>query len=180
MNRITLAVAGLALTALAGAALAQSAGHVGSWRHQGTQTELVLTSVIKHQPWGGGFVLGGSVGSGSATRAVIVTENQPMTVTRTMRLDIQPDGRFHWVTTKQQPKGEGCIATIDQDRTGRVTVRGSEMSFYFTGGTERVREDCNPRTSESPVTPHTETYPFRLSGGQLSLTSAGTTWTFRR
>lgn len=180
MSRITFAAAGLALFSIAGAALAQSAGHVGSWRHQGTQTELVLRSVIKHQPWGGGFNLGGSVGAGSATNAVIVNESVPMSVTRAMTLDIQPDGRFRWVTTKRQPKGEDCTVTIDQDRTGRVTVAGAQMSFNITGGTERSRESCNGRASQSEVSPRTETYPFRLSGGQLSLTSGGTTWTFRR
>jgi hypothetical protein len=165
------------------AAIAQTAGVAGNWRHQGSQTELVMRSVLRHQPYTmpGGFSTGGSVGPGSVTSSNIVMESVPMTVTRTMQLTVEPNGSFRWVTTKRQPaSGQNCTTTIDQDRTGQLTTSGSQMSFNITGGTERTRNSCTGQTSSSAASRRTETYQYRLTGGALSLTAGGATWAFRR
>lgn len=161
---------------------AQSSSAAGRWTHRGSQTELVVTSSIRHQLYTppGGFSLGGSVGAGSATSANIVTGATPQTVHRTMTLTIQPNGAFRWITSKRQPDGRDCSKTIDQDRTGTVSTSGRRMTFTITGGTERTTRSCGGAPTRSAASRRAETYDFSLSGGSLRLTGGGATWTFSR
>lgn len=187
MRHVVLAASAATVAVVCAAAFtrpadAQSSSTAGRWTHRGSQTELVITSSIRHQLYTppGGFSLGGSVGAGSATNANIVTESTPQTVHRTMTLTIQPGGAFRWVTSKRQPDGRNCSKTIDQDRTGTVSTSGGRMAFSITGGTERTTRSCGGAPTQSAASRRTETYDFSLSGGSLRLTSGGTTWAFSR
>lgn len=166
--------------AFAGIATGQSADLTGSWRHSGSQTELVVQPQIRLQPYvvpGYGTSLGGSVGYGSATNTTIVTEAAPVRVTRNMSLEIRSGGGATWRIEKRQPAGRGCEQTISQVKTGRIALAGARLTFRVSEGTETVRSTCAAASSRA-IPASVEEYQAERRGRSLALTSGGSTWVF--
>ena len=165
--------------AFAGMASGQSADLAGTWRHSGTQTELVVQPRIRLQPTlspNYGTSLGGSVGYGSMTSTTIVTEAAPVRVSRDMSLEIRSGGGATWRIEKRQP-GQGCEQTITQVKTGRITVAGTRLTFRMSEGSESVRSACAP-TANREIPAAVEDYQVERRGRALALSSGGTTWVF--
>lgn len=182
MRTAIILAAGLA--ALASTAVAQATpGLAGSWAQRSSGKELVLAPKFKLQPsaaMGYGTNLGGSVGYGSMTNTTIVTELQPMIVSRAMRLEVAPDGGFTWTIEKTQPDGKTCARTIRTEKRGRVTVSGGKAVFAVAGGAERWSNTCG-KSGEGALTATTETYDLTRTGAALTLKgTGGVNWTFSR
>lgn len=172
------------LTTLGSTAAAQGApGLAGNWAQRSSGTELVLAPKFKLQPSaavGHGTNLGGSVGYGSMTNTTIVTELQPMSVSRAMRLEVASDGSFTWTIEKTQPDGKTCDKTIRTEKRGKVTVAGGKAAFAVSGGAERWSTTCG-KSGQAAVGAAVETYDLTRNGAALTLKgSGGVNWTFNR
>jgi len=157
------------------AAQAQSTGLTGNWVHEGTQSELVIRSSIQTRSYSmpGDFSLGGTT-----PNTVISTTPTPTQVRREMALIVQADGTFSWVTDKTYAEGATCDVTIRQEKTGRLSVQGSQATFTIVNGLERATRSCNDRVSQSDRSGRTETYRVTRSGSSLRISDGSATWTF--
>ncbi len=182
------ACSAIALTALAAAAVAQAqapasvAALAGRWSQASSGDELVLKPKIKLTPAytpSMGMSLGGSVGYGSATTTVLATEPALMKVSRTMELNVQPDGRFAWTVQRAWAESAGCTRTVRQEKRGTVSVQAGAAVFAVAGGSEISKNSCGGE-SRSAVAPSQERYSLGGGGASLSLSGPSTRWTFTR
>ncbi|MFJ6024313.1 hypothetical protein ACIQC9_06930 [Brevundimonas sp. NPDC092305] len=180
MTRLPSALAALAILAASPCA-AQSGDLTGTWAHAGTQSELVIRSSIQQRGYSmpGDFSVGGSMGPGSATNMVISTTPTPTMVRREMALIIQADGRFSWISEKSYAEGSSCRIQVRQDKLGRVSAAGSQVTFAIDRGSESATR-CNGQTSRSDRSGRSETYRLTRSGNQLRVSDGTVTWTFNR
>jgi hypothetical protein len=183
MKRYILSI-GAVLLASSALIAAQPGDIAGQWSQASDGSELVLVPKFKLQPNVGvtwGTNLGGSVGYGSMTRTTIVTDPVPLRVNRKMLLNIQPDGRFDWVTIKAHAETPGaqCIKMTRTQRFGRVTRAGGQLRFAIEGGKESWEKSCGG-SGEAAVAPATETYTATVAPAQLRLTGGPSGWTFKR
>ncbi|KQY80473.1 hypothetical protein [Brevundimonas sp. Root1423] len=175
MNMFAAATTAVAVLLAAPAAQAQSAGLTGNWVHEGTQSELVIRSSIQTRAYSmpGDFSLGGTT-----PNTVISTTPTPTQVRREMALIVQADGTFSWVTDKTYAEGASCNVTIRQEKTGRLSVQGSQATFSIARGLERASRSCNDRVTEVDRSGRTETYRVTRSGASLRISDGTATWTF--
>lgn len=157
------------------AAQAQNTGLTGNWVHEGTQSELVIRSSIQTRT----YSMPGDFSLGSTTpNTVISTTPTPTQVRREMALIVQADGTFSWVTDRTYAEGATCDVTIRQEKTGRLSVQGSQATFSIARGLERTSRSCNDRVSQSDRSSRTETYRVTRSGSSLRISDGTATWTF--
>lgn len=169
--------------ALTGTA-APASSPIGRWTQSSSGLELVLAPKFKLQPNYGlstGTNLGGSVGQYSATRTTIVTEPVPMQVTRSMSLDIQPNGQFSWSIEKRHPETPNgtCLKTTRTRKTGQVQHSAARILFKVTGGTESWSKSCGGEGSAA-LAGSSETYAVTLEPTQMHLVDGPVNWVFRR
>lgn len=169
---------GSAVQLAAAAAAVRAGGLGGIWSQRSSGSELVWGPEIKFQAAsatvGFGTNLGGTFGSGSPTNTTIVYSYKPMQVSRTMALDVQPDGAFHW--TAVQERRQGKCRSVRQEKFGRVQVEGDQITFVVAD----ARQSCGGGAQET-VELKDETYTlgrtdtgFRLTGDK------GINWAFTR
>ncbi|MGK6325336.1 hypothetical protein ACMGDM_19895 [Sphingomonas sp. DT-51] len=166
------------------AANGQDATISGRWTQASNGREIVVLPKIKLQPNVGisyGTSLGGSVGYGSMTRTIVVTEPTTMQVRRSMTLSIDDAGRFTWDIVKEHPEsiGKSCIKISRIRRSGRVVLEGGTARFAIEGGTEKWDKSCGG-SGTAEIAPSDESFDAVLEAGQLILASGPTRWLFSR
>lgn len=179
MKKAILLIAAATATATAACA-AGGAGITGRWVQSSTKTELVLKSKIKLTPSytpGMGTSLGGTVGYGSPTTTVVVTEPTPVSVTRDMELEVQPNGQFQWSIIRKWMEGQ-CARTLHQVKRGIVTLSADTLKFSTIGGTEISRDSCG-KDARTEIEPLREDFRLTKSAGTLKLTGPTTEWLFK-
>ncbi|MFJ6024968.1 hypothetical protein ACIQC9_10285 [Brevundimonas sp. NPDC092305] len=154
---------------------AQTAELAGTWRHTGTQQELVIRSVMEQRTT---YSMSGDFRPGGST--VISTRPVPTQVRRDMTLTIRPDGGFDWMSDKTYPESSSCNVTLRQQRAGILTVSGTRGAFDIRQGSERASRSCNSNVSQSDRSGRTENYTISRSGSTLRLNDGTVTWVFTR
>ncbi|MBN8943212.1 MAG: hypothetical protein J0H01_27150 [Rhizobiales bacterium] len=175
---IALAFSTLALPTFATPpALAQGAAAplAGFWAQHSSGPELVAVPAIRLVPNSGG----------SGLSPALRHETRPVTVDRTMSLEVRPDGTFRWRIDKTRAGSQSdasCRVATREEKLGRVQVSGSQLIVTITGGTASAADSCNPaRNQSSPVPPGEERYVVAIGGSSLRMTgSGGVDWTFAR
>lgn len=160
----------------AAAAAVRAANLTGRWSQSSTGTELVWGPEIKFQAAsatvGFGTNLGGTFGAGSPTNTTIVYSYKPMQVSRSMTLDIRPDGAFHWTATQQRRQGK--CRDVRQEKFGRVVVTGDQLTFVVVDARQSCGGGAPERLEAKP-----ETFTLSRQGQAFRLTAdKGVNWTF--
>lgn len=153
----------------------------GRWTQTSSQTELVLKPKIKLTPSYSpsmGTSLGGTVGYGSPTTTVVVTEPTPMKVVRQMNLTVQPNGQFVWVIERQWSDGD-CKRKVRQEKRGTVTLKADVLTFATTGGLDVSQDSCGKET-RGQIQPLREDYRVTHTPGGLKMTGPSADWTFKK
>ena len=164
---------------LAAAAEAVRAGGLGGVLSQRSSgSELVWGPEIKFQASsatvGFGSNLGGTFGAGSPTNTTIVYSYKPVQITRTMSLNVRPDGVFHW--TAVQERRQGKCRSVRQEKFGRVRIEGDKVTFIVAD----ARQSCGGGAQES-LELKDETYTLGRTDGGFRLTGdKGINWAFTR
>lgn len=174
----------LCLAAFASAALAATlpapANIAGRWTQSSNAKELVLVPRIKIVPNVGvtaGTNLGGTVGYGSMTRTIVVTEPVMMAVARTMTLAVDPGGQFTWTIARRHAEKQGCTITTTQEKRGRVDQAGTKLNFAVSGGIERFITTCG-RRGETQLGRSTESYTVQKTSRGLAFSDGTNRWEF--
>jgi len=160
------------------AAAVRSAGLAGRWSQSSTGTELVWGPEIKIQPSistsGFGTNLGGTFGAGSPTNTTISYSYKPVSMSRTMTLEIAADGAFHW--SARQERQTGKCRSVRQEKFGRIRVQDGQLTFVVAD----ARQGCGG-PPDSTIEVKDETYALSGGGGAFRLTGDhGVNWNFTR
>ena len=158
------------------AAAVRAANLSGRWSQSSTGSELVWGPEIKFQAanatTGFGTNLGGTFGAGSATNTTIVYSYKPVQIRRNMTLDVRPDGSFHWVATQERRQGK--CRNIRQEKFGRVTMTGDQLTFVVSDARQSCGGGAPERLEAKP-----ETFTLARQGQAFRLTAdKGVNWTF--
>lgn len=152
------------------AANAGAGGLTGSWAQRSSSTESTLMPKLKLVPRTGGAI-------GMETRSVM--EYTPVRVDRLMTLRIHSDGSYIWGIQLRRPFGQGCFMVTRQEKRGRLSVSGNNVTFASTDGIQNTINSCTGRSDSAPAPAMLETYAFSRSAGSLRLKgSGGIDWSF--
>ena len=86
--------------------------------------------------------------------------------------DIYPNGMFDY-TNYAQVSGYGCTTELYTSMKGRISIRGSQVTFTYSSGTVRVEDSCKKSSVTRPAQISPATFRAERVGNKLRLCEVG-------